>query len=374
MLTGQNGILNRAVEAKEKTEIANIEEKRKLAQTEALTNTGRTTYKGITLPEGFAPTRIEGEDSVEDGLVITDGYGNEYVWIDIPRTTEVYKTAGVDVTQFNDSDYSKILKDWKTYNGEYGMGEPNDIYNENEKEENGFFKSKAEYNNAKNEMIKSVYQNGGFWVGRYEAGIDGNKDEARIFPSPEFSTEHDISQAFVVKKNAYPYNWVTRSQAQTLADSVKIKNYMCSLMFGIQWDLMIAFLCKNGQMNNIILLENSTTIGNYQDNLWNITNSSAKYIGTEDTSYKNCPYKKNGNSALLLTTGADSSFSIMNIYDIAGNVWEWTLENTQEKESFEIYRGGSFNNGGIVYRAVCKDHYRMGYKNSANIGFRTTIY
>ena len=36
MLTGQNGILNRAVDAKEKTEIASVDEQRKLAQAEAL--------------------------------------------------------------------------------------------------------------------------------------------------------------------------------------------------------------------------------------------------------------------------------------------------------------------------------------------------
>ena len=50
MLTGQNGILNRAANAKEKTEIASIDEQRKLAQAEALMNTEKTTYKGLTLP------------------------------------------------------------------------------------------------------------------------------------------------------------------------------------------------------------------------------------------------------------------------------------------------------------------------------------
>ena len=59
MLTGQNGILNRTAEAKEKTEIANEDEQRKLAQAEALMNTEKTTYKGVTLPEGFAPTKIK---------------------------------------------------------------------------------------------------------------------------------------------------------------------------------------------------------------------------------------------------------------------------------------------------------------------------
>ena len=119
MLTGQNGILNRAAEAKEKTEIANEDEQRKLAQAEALMNTEKTTYKGVTLPEGFAPTKIDGEDAIDDGLVITDGYGNEYVWVEVPKTTEVYPTAGVNVTNFNDEEYKKIENDLHTYTSDY---------------------------------------------------------------------------------------------------------------------------------------------------------------------------------------------------------------------------------------------------------------
>ena len=99
MLTGQNGILNRAAEA--------------------LMNTEKTTYKGVTLPEGFAPTKITGEDSIDDGLVITDGYGNEYVWVEVPNTTEVYPTAGLNITNFADEEYIKIEADLHTYTNAY---------------------------------------------------------------------------------------------------------------------------------------------------------------------------------------------------------------------------------------------------------------
>ena len=58
MLAGQNGILNRAVDAKEKTEDANKDEQRKLAQAEALINTEKTTYKGVTFEEY---TKIESD-------------------------------------------------------------------------------------------------------------------------------------------------------------------------------------------------------------------------------------------------------------------------------------------------------------------------
>ena len=91
MLTGQNGILNRGAEAKEKTDITNKDEQRKIAQAEALMNTEETTYKGVTLPEGFAPTKVAGEDSIDNGLVIIDGNGNEYVWVEVPKT--IYNIA-----------------------------------------------------------------------------------------------------------------------------------------------------------------------------------------------------------------------------------------------------------------------------------------
>ena len=121
MLAGQNGILNRASEAKEKTETSGKDEQRKLAQAEALMNTEKTNYKGVTLPEGFAPTKIAGEDSIDDGLVITDGYGNEYVWVEVPKTTEVYLTAGLNITNFADEEYMKVEKDLQTYATEYGQ-------------------------------------------------------------------------------------------------------------------------------------------------------------------------------------------------------------------------------------------------------------
>ena len=91
MLTGQNGILNRASEAKEKTEIASEDEKRKLAQAEALMNTEKTTYKGVTLPEGFAPTKIEGaiRQAMDEGK-------NPLVETDVPRWEDQVGISRID--------------------------------------------------------------------------------------------------------------------------------------------------------------------------------------------------------------------------------------------------------------------------------------
>ena len=379
MLTGQNGILNRAAEAKEKTEIANEDEQRKLAQAEALMNTEKTSYKGVTLPEGFAPTKIAGEDSIDDGLVITDRYGNEYVWVEVPKTTGVYPTAGVNVTNFNDEEYKKIENDLHTYTSDYRKETSyDDTYASDTT--SGWFKNTSAYNTAKQKMLKSVYQNGGFWVGRYEAGIE---DETNI----RKEKTDTVTLTPVTKKNVYPYNYVTRTQAKVLAEQVEAGSYTSSLMFGVQWDLILKFIEKktvakvneaNKENVRIQVLKNlnedSTNVGNYYNSLWNITNTKAKFSADSGSSFNICPQSIKSSSGVLLTTGADIDFSLMNIYDIAGNVWEFTLENTSSNdESSAASRGGSYGSNGFYASASYRAYNSIGGTLSS-IGFRTSLY
>ena len=376
MLTGQNGILNRATEAKEKTEIANEDEQRKLAQAEALMNTEKTTYKGVTLPEGFAPTKITGEDSIDDGLVITDGYGNEYVWVEVPRTTTVYPTAGLNITSFTDDEYTKIENDLHTYTSDYRNETSNsdtfyDASNdENEANKLDWFQSENDYNNLNKKMLKSVYQNGGFWIGRYEAGIENEVNIRKTASNTATLTP-------VSKQNAYPYNYVTRTQAKTLAEKVESGNYTSSLMFGVQWDLALKYIetKKVATVTDIKakLNSDSSSIGNYKNNLWSITNRNTKYSTDSGRSFKTGLYIKETEESVLLTTGADESFSLMNIYDTAGNVWEWTLEKASDNSSFCASRGGSFiyrgfeNFVSIRLNRAISDSY-------SGIGFRVSLY
>ena len=113
------GIFEKVQEAKRKSEEENKEEQRKIAQMEALINKEKTTYKGITIPEGFTPTKIEGEDSRDDGIVITDGYGNEYVWVEVPKTEEIYQKSGLSIEDFTDEEYDKIEEDLHEYTKDY---------------------------------------------------------------------------------------------------------------------------------------------------------------------------------------------------------------------------------------------------------------
>ena len=372
MLTGQNGILNRASEAKEKTGTSNVEEQRKLAQAEALMNLENTTYQGVTILKGFAPTKIAGEDSVDKGLVITDGYGNEYVWIEVPKTEAVYKNAGINITSFTDDEYATIEEDLHTYTNVYrkGTGYSDTWYDAsgdvNEKNLSDWYQNENDYNIAKKKMLKSVYQNGGFWVGRYEAGIE---DEANI----RKAKTDTVTLTPITKQNMYPYNYVTRTQAKVLAEQVESGSYTSSLMFGLQWDLVLKYIETKNSAQKSNLTSNSTTIGNYYNNLWNITNANAKYSTDSGSSFTACPKQKTSDASILLTTGADTSFSLMNIYDIAGNVWEWTLEKTSSDSSPCAIRGGSYNVPGSNVPASYRNISDTSDSN-LGIGFRLSLY
>ena len=387
MLTGQNGILNRAAEAKEKTEISRKDEQRRLAQAEALMNTKKTTYKGVTLPEGFAPTKIDGEDSIDDGLVMTDGYGNEYVWVEVPRTMTVYPTAGLNITEFTDDEYAKIESDLHTYTNDYrNETSYSDIYYPDSTE--GWFADSSEYDAAKKKMLRSVYQNGGFWVGRYEAGIEINR-----------TSSGDANTKPLVKANLYPYTYITRTQAKVLAEQVESGSCTSSLMFGVQWDLVLKYIevktvdaveeaNKNTVKAQIIkaLKNDSTNIGNYYNSEITLSRGKfAQYGALKDWHEYNSEDKINlvtkskkvkqttPLNGILLTTGATEDAKLQNIYDIAGNVWEWTLENTSDASYPCAFRGGGYGREGFYNYASDRSKVPTSHSNN-DISLRISIY
>ena len=279
------------------------------------------------LPSGF--TKDE-NTNLDNGLVIRDGAGNEYVWVEVP--TSIYDNADYN-TETNTGDKKPASKDdaekieycLKKYASAYRQDGFADEYIEDTT--TGWFTGKIAYDNAKKTMLASVYESGGFYVGRYEAGIS----EFRT------SNENEPTEVPSSKQNMIPYTNITRTEAKKLAEKVNSGGYTSSLMFGIQWDLMLAFMQNKGGVDESTLTTDSTNIGNYSNNKWSITNDKAQY--STDGTWNNGSYTKGEEGAVLLTTGASDSFAKMNIYDVAGNVDEWTLEGNQKYSSVGSSQG-----------------------------------
>ena len=269
------------------------------------------------LPTGF--TQVSGT-TLKNGLTIQDSTGNQYVWIEVPMTEEVYPTAGLSITNFTEEEYTAIETDLHTYTDVYRDGTSNkdEYYSE-------VGLTNDQYTNLKKTMLKSVYQNGGFYIGKYETGIE-NK------PKTSGSADTAPTETPVIKRNAYPYNYVTCSQAQTLASNMESGNHTSSLMFGVQWDLVLKYLETKGT-SQVDLKTDSTSWENYYNNAWNITNSNSKYAIYDDKlenfDWTSGAYGiKDSDTIVLLSTGASDDFSKQGIYDLAGNVFEMTLEHT----------------------------------------------
>ena len=361
-LTGENGILTRANEARTQTEEAEEDELRKLTQAEAATHLEEYEYEDpsgeeVTIPAKCAVSQVEGENTLENGLVIIDANGNEWVWIEIPKS-EMPEGLTFD----NNADYTTLETALQTYAADYRGGYVDEWYE-------GCGLEEAEYTTYKKGMLKSIYENGGFYIGRYEVGS---------FDNPV--TAEDTTRKAVVQKGVYPYNYVTCSQAQEISEQLTIGEKTSSLMFGIQWDLVLKFIETKNQKNYSELRVDSSTWGNYGYSTFQLDRNS-KYsilsksyeIGNWNT-VTNSYVKQNSGTEnwVILSTGAAKRNSVLNIYDLAGNMAEWTLEQGTLGDPICVNRGGFLDSDSIRYVSGRASDDITGSR--CNIGFRTTLY
>ena len=378
-LTGDNGLFARANQARQNTLDAQNKENETLEGYEDTFDkviagaaiTGIDT--NITNPIEAMPTGatvIEG--NANEGIVIRDENGNEWVWVEVPKTSEVYPTAGVelDVNKITDEQCTIIYEDLEKYASAYRQDGYEDTFYSTAQA--GFEDADA-YNEAKNNMLRSVYKNGGFWIGRYEVG-DADATASNTTRTDTTGT----SNAAVIKANQIPYTYVTCRQAQELATGLSTGGKTSSLMFGIQWDLTCKFLeIKGGLTQTEIKREDevgSTNWGNYINSY--ITLSRGKYNTAPDSTTSQwldvIPGTKN--SKMLLTTGASENTNKMNIYDLAGNVNEWTLETyTSDTSNPCEDRGGNYSLYGS-YRPASSRYFDATTGCYNDLGFRSSLY
>lgn len=270
-----------------------------------------------TAPKGFKVSKNVFEQTIKDGMVIQDSASNEFVWIPV-------EDGKLDRTEWEDN------KPTETINENYTETLPEDI-------------------------VASVAKYKGFYIGRYEAGSTTKR------------TSSSGTTTMVVQKGAYPYNYVTWNSAVTLSqgrysDSAEY-GVTSVLPYGAMWDETLRFV-KDDNHN----VTNSTSWGNYKNNTF--TFSGIYYTGgtwLEEVTNETKPTSKNW----LLTTGASETNKAKNIYDLAGSVWEWTME--ARSEGNRVSRGGSYGCEGSGDPA--SKRYYSGQDSCAEvIGFRPVLY
>lgn len=316
----------------------------------------------VTIPEGFKISMADTMNTVKKGLVVKDENDNEWVWIEVPE--DVFTTAN------NDTDYEKIKADLIEYAKDYRKGSNNQDYDWDDEWHDGCGLTKDEYENNYKAMLSSVYNNMGFWISRYEIG-----DETAT--NNNYSARTDTSGTkgkTVSKRSMIPYNWVTCEEAQNLASKMSPNsNQTSSLLFGIQWDLTCKFLEENSELTYANIATDSTNWGNYSNSSIKLTKGKYNTSKFSDNEWLEIiPSVKT--STMLLTTGASEETRKMNIYDFAGNEWEWTLEYAKSDVNYPCNdRGGYRNSFGYSAPASHRLNRTKTLKDHS-IAFRIALY
>ena len=263
----------------------------------------------VPLPNGF---HYVGGD-INTGLVISDkqndtmtasgtSMGNQFVWIPVSGEADLTRT------------------EFDTTTGQPTTGLSTD---HTEPCASGYSTEASEYNTMQTQVLKY----GGFYIGRFEAGV--NSTTLR----PDVTT----AQTVVCKKRVAPYNnvpWEENTSdigtneavylAKNFASQHNYTSVTSTLTYGCEWDAM------------------------------------CRYIGDAQ---RTTPKK----SAPELTGSVEDDVS-KNIYDLAGNCFEWTMEAYDT--NIRDLRGGSYSNAFPVSNRI----YSSPTSNYDNYSFRPTLY
>ena len=302
------------------------------------------------IPEGYTPidagsatwgdgNSSPAQSSIDNGLVIKDDSNNEWVWIPVETSTlsSMYATSddgialsgdvGVATNLYTKSTTVTVTIPRSTPNTT-NFREPDLVTYYDKKE--SYYKTILGYDTPKAmaeaftsdyaNMIASIQKYGGFYIGRYELSKEGVQK----------------GKATLTNKNWYELY----KKCTTLNASEKVESRM---IWGIQWNLTCDFISKKGDQKKIT---DSRSWGNY----WDSTGDAAVMDGET---------KKYGSKQV---TGYSEYWKANNIYDLAGNCWEWTRETCNTKD--HANNGASCGYGGLGSPASTRGTDDAGYSGN----------
>ncbi len=293
---------------------------------------GGTDESGVVISDNIADKdRYSGEENVGKDLE-----GNQWVWVPVENPSSLYTTVtdgialsgdtGVKTTKYTNS--AIISGQTRVKPGDTSsfrepdlvLGSDGTSYDYANYATAGFSSLTNMAENMKSdyeEMIASLEKYKGFYIGRYELTANGEKTGA---------TQTNV-------------NWYTLyKNCTTLASGSKVKTRM---IWGLQWDATCNWLDNSG-----FSITDSSTWGNYSNN----------------TVYGHGS-KQN--------TGYSESWKANNIYDFAGNCFEFTQE--AKSTSIRAGRGGYYGDNGSSSLASSRGSYFPTIASSY-FGSRPTLY
>ena len=352
MVFSENGIIAKAREAAEKTNQAVINEQEQMNEVgtiidNMLNGIGESTppkpegpempegWDGnkvnavesadkvvVPVPKGYTASSVATENKVSEGFVIyenTNGEDkkeevndnnkdtarttrNQFVWVPVANPSEMYGTdkdgkkwgklyefSASGITPLNWTEQDGVMSITAT-SGSDSYREP-DIIDADSSNSVTISQLETEFNN----MIESVKKYGGFYIGRYETG--------------------NLSQekASIIKNNSDIGNQTWYSMYKKAKGIAVNNNVTSSMIWGSQWDATMRWMYNSGNEEKKKYTYDSRGKGNYS-------------------------------SDSPIATGSIEAYAVNNIYDMAGNVNDWTIEayGTILRDG----RGGYYRNNG----------------------------
>ena len=335
---------------------------------------------GVPIPKGFVASPYSGERTKNGGLVIyelTEGETeipsnetqyiswttrNQYVWVPVEREDFTKKFIRQNFNSY--SEVSNKLGDYSDSSVLVWEVVIDKATNMPELEQGLDYITSTTLAEVQ-AMYASVKKYGGFYIARYEAGIDYQRtSDNGVLETNVYSMMGKIPYTYVPWTKNNVMNEDTNGAVQVARSIYPASNteygVVSTLTYGVQFDTVLQWWLDTKTVTDVL---DSSTYGNHRNHEINVVEdlnigskvANVKVIDGGDydivgTYAEPSVVNKPSGTSWMLSTGALKAAKLNNIYDIAGNLVEWTMEGCETDT--RVGRGGdgmiTGNDGGLA--------------------------